>query len=845
MHENTYAGELDAGYVKYYAELGAGVEPMARMIMENLPQHLNAFADVGCGLGYSMDFVEHALNVPALGFEPYPMSLATDLRGELLARPLDAPWLAQDARRFDLILASEVIEHVDDPVGFASQLRMALADALSLAVFSTPDADSITPHEHPSEIYSRLFPGEHRCLYTAEMLKLTLLRAGFECVEVVRHGGQLVATAGTRQALESRRCGAGVESWHVVYQRYLRDAFQRPNADPASPMLMGHAYRLFKALMNGGDFAAARAWLEECPSLRPLLDERRLLRQSTFELAISLPDFESYVTQLPSFLGPMAYHLAMLARLEGRMVDADAGLRQALRWMEREVAIGPFCFIESSSLLGPVRMERALLLVMDGKAEQAIELWQSMPQGLPDIRLFACTGARLALEFNASAQYAFVDRVFECLASHSMRSQGLLSALCDGVWDGCLAQDIDLAFDAWIARFHCALHSAKPPSEMHEAYVVLSLCVGQHPDPSRQAKLDRVREDLDATRRDMRAKALVRDASTKLPAPMVVPALVHFVDQLWCDAHGVYVSGWVHVPDKNVECIRLACRESVAELVTRSRPDVQTYFEQQRAASTMGFSGYLSCPPFQPVELQVECDEGVAVGATLALPQHLMQRDQTEFSSIACLETFRRLMKERGGTVIVLGGRKGDDHPDEWADCLEPECRVVRVDIHAGEGVDLVADAHALSEHFAPGSVDAVMSSSVMEHLEAPWVVAAQINHVLRPDGLTMHFVPHTWPLHAAPNDFWRVSESGLQALYGPSMGFEVLSSGMDQPVRMYPPPALRSSSFASIEMPLLDGYLESFLLARKVADLPEDAVRWPGSADERVARAQTYPVDE
>lgn len=50
-----------------YAETGAGVEPIAQMVMENLPMQLHAFADVGCGLGYSLDFVEQALGVPAWG----------------------------------------------------------------------------------------------------------------------------------------------------------------------------------------------------------------------------------------------------------------------------------------------------------------------------------------------------------------------------------------------------------------------------------------------------------------------------------------------------------------------------------------------------------------------------------------------------------------------------------------------------------------------------------------------------------------------------------------------------------------------------------------------------------
>ena len=185
---SAYSGQLHPSYTKFYAEMGAGVEPIAQMILENQPAFFRSFADVGCGIGYSLDLVARVFGLPVLGLEPNLMDRPAGLRGEILGVPLDQTWLAQDSRRFDLILACEVIEHVDDPVGFATSLRHALTDSMGLVVFSTPDAASIVPGESASEIFSRLFPGEHRYLFSRAALRTTLTQAGYEAVDIVEIG---------------------------------------------------------------------------------------------------------------------------------------------------------------------------------------------------------------------------------------------------------------------------------------------------------------------------------------------------------------------------------------------------------------------------------------------------------------------------------------------------------------------------------------------------------------------------------------------------------------------------------------------------------------------------------
>src|SRR5215213_5527306 len=60
-----------------------------------------------------------------------------------------------------------------------------------------------------------------------------------------------------------------------------------------------------------------------------------------------------------------------------------------------------------------------------------------------------------------------------------------------------------------------------------------------------------------------------------------------------------------------------------------------------------------------------------------------------------------------------------------------------------------VADAERLSETFAPGSIDAVIACSVFEHIQRPWLAAAEIGKVLRLGGKVFVQTHFAFPLHA------------------------------------------------------------------------------------------------
>ena len=331
--------------------------------------------------------------------------------------------------------------------------------------------------------------------------------------------------------------------------------------------------------------------------------------------------------------------------------------------------------------------------------------------------------------------------------------------------------------------------------------------------------LRRVQDGMEAMR--LHIAALERDLAQRdtTPTPDAALECVPFIDEGWCDAQGVFLRGWVHAGPHAVQRVTV-CSGSHRTTVTPfgARPDVVAHYPHIPAEGAAAFTAYLACPPFAPVTLEVETPTGIARAAvTLPSTPDVELRDAS-----AAIEQFMAAMKDGGGTVLELGARIVGSMTEGWRPRLEPGCRYLANDIHPGSGIDLVGDVHALTRHVEPGSLDGIFSIAVLEHLVAPWVAAQEINRALRPGGETLHVTHQTWPLHETPNDFFRMSDQALNALFGPGTGFEVIESGMAYPVSIVPPPHMRHSAW--LRVPVGRGYGQSYIRARKVREIEATA---------------------
>lgn len=96
---------------------------------------------------------------------------------------------------------------------------------------------------------------------------------------------------------------------------------------------------------------------------------------------------------------------------------------------------------------------------------------------------------------------------------------------------------------------------------------------------------------------------------------------------------------------------------------------------------------------------------------------------------------------------------------------LFPHRRYVGLDMRLGPGVDVVGNVEALP--WPDRSIGSIIALSVFEHVERFWKGFAEVQRVLRPDGIVLVSVPFYFHIHEYPHDYWRFTPDGLRSLLG------------------------------------------------------------------------------
>jgi SAM-dependent methyltransferase len=167
--------------------------------------------DLGCGEGLFTAELARA-GTSALGVEVAPAALrraqAQHAGLEFRLAPIEGPLPLED-NSFELVWASEVIEHVADTAGWLSEVRRVLAPGGRL-LLTTPSHGRLRLALGGIERFSEPL-GDHLHLYTRRSLEALLRQFGFAEVHVRAVGGpplmrrMLLARAGPALSPVSRR----------------------------------------------------------------------------------------------------------------------------------------------------------------------------------------------------------------------------------------------------------------------------------------------------------------------------------------------------------------------------------------------------------------------------------------------------------------------------------------------------------------------------------------------------------------------------------------------------------------------------------------------------------------
>lgn len=122
------------------------------------------------------------------------------------------------------------------------------------------------------------------------------------------------------------------------------------------------------------------------------------------------------------------------------------------------------------------------------------------------------------------------------------------------------------------------------------------------------------------------------------------------------------------------------------------------------------------------------------------------------------LDEFERIhVKPNPGRTLIVGSQVyggKEDRRLRYADS-------VGMDMLEGPGVDLVID---LEEPLRDGlgQFDHVECMSVLEHSRRPWLLAANVERLMKPGATLFFSIPFIWRFHGYPNDHWRMTPEAL-----------------------------------------------------------------------------------
>jgi hypothetical protein len=115
-----------------------------------------------------------------------------------------------------------------------------------------------------------------------------------------------------------------------------------------------------------------------------------------------------------------------------------------------------------------------------------------------------------------------------------------------------------------------------------------------------------------------------------------------------------------------------------------------------------------------------------------------------------------------------------------------PSCTYTGFDVLPGKNVDVVGDAHRLSEYFPNQKFDLIISFAVFEHLAMPFLVSQEISKLLNDGGITIHETHFSYSEHELPWHFFQFNSNALEVLFCQELGFELIDSGLDNPIDGY-----------------------------------------------------------
>jgi len=351
-----YDDLMNAAGIEHYIEIGAGIDFMVELLNPLIELGFNAesrsYLELGCGFGFLTSYASFMGFGKVIGVEDANYGkIGSEVLGFECQKLSD---FELQIGEFDVVLASEVIEHVNDTKDFLENVKDRLMGD-GIFVLTTPNAEFINQANidlNDSLTLAALSPGFHTCLFSPQALREMLVRVGFKNIEIVIRHERLVAYASNNLSYKFnlRQSVTDKES----YLNYLTHLTKSGHTS----VQVGSNLRIFKELVNRGelDFKINEIYDNLLKNLGSSLLE---FGKEEVRLGggFKIDTLEDYRRRFRFHEGVLTFYASQYERNLGRPGMQIALLEKAISVIDREASYAPEFFQESSSLRA-VALER-------------------------------------------------------------------------------------------------------------------------------------------------------------------------------------------------------------------------------------------------------------------------------------------------------------------------------------------------------------------------------------------------------------------------------------------------------------------------------------------------------
>jgi SAM-dependent methyltransferase len=317
--------------LKLYLEKGASLRLFAHFLVlidyalrllnpvDSLDARRLKILEIGCGPGLLLDMARY-FGWDVQGVEPSVE--ASDFGRNVLELPILPELFNADLgiEGMDVVVASEVIEHLTSPTVFLTDIFNALSDN-GLVLLSTPNGESKTLEEQGD---SWVYLGkDHLILYTAPTLETALEKAGFKSVTLWTFEGEynderIIAIAGKNRIAQSvmdtirRDFDTDSEALNrcIRYIRYTLDRFEKEK----NVIWQGAFYRLVENLNAAQQYSESISTANRLEKVLQNAGQSYEAVMSSLDNAHKAHNRSAFYLRIPTFIGNLylARGLALL-----------------------------------------------------------------------------------------------------------------------------------------------------------------------------------------------------------------------------------------------------------------------------------------------------------------------------------------------------------------------------------------------------------------------------------------------------------------------------------------------------------------------------------------------------